>query len=137
MSRWRSVKLALPHHPVELGVELPRCPLGHAEAAGDRPHHARKLARADEDEGDEGDEQELLHRDAHHGRASRVVAGSGPSPWRRPRQSPRKRRIGAAMKIDEVVAITTPKSIGIAKEATAGPPQSASGSMASAVVAEV
>ena len=45
--------------------------------------------------------------------------------------------MGAAMKIDEVAAMTMPNAIGTAKLATADPPQMASGSTARNAVTEV
>jgi hypothetical protein len=56
---------------------------------------------------------------------------------RRLRQSPRNKRIGAAMKTEELAAITMPNTIGFAKLSTALPPQIAMGSIARNAVTEV
>src|SRR5262245_54062616 len=73
--------------------------------------------------------------------AARISTSAGRSAarvaFRRHRLSPRNSRIGAAMKIEELAATAIPNSIGHAKLATAGPPQSAIGSSARKAVAEV
>ena len=56
---------------------------------------------------------------------------------RRPRQSPRNSKMGAAMNTDELAATTMPNTIGTAKLSTVEPPQIAIGSMASSAVADV
>src|SRR5690606_15432656 len=75
-------------------------------------------------------------------RGARQGAGSGsasPPPRVRLRshQSPSSSRIGAAMKTEELVATTTPNAIGIAKLATALPPQTAIGRIARKVLSDV
>src|SRR5262249_31911155 len=98
----------------------------------------------------------IMHADAADVRHQRPERGVGalltPRQWlffevalvftgaidrRRNRCSPRNSNIGAAMKTDELAAMTMPNSIGTAKLSTADPPHSGMGSIARKAVAEV